>query len=58
DASSPYLYKAVTTGQTLKTARYQFYRINETGQEVEYIKNPLDHAKLSRVHPTSQDNKG
>ena len=26
DASSPYLYKAVTTGQTLKTAEFKFYR--------------------------------
>ncbi|MFP2050458.1 type VI secretion system tube protein TssD, partial [Escherichia coli] len=32
DASSPYLYKAVTTGQTLKTAEFKFYRINDAGQ--------------------------
>ena len=37
DASSPYLYKAVTTGQTLKTAEFKFYRINDAGQEVEYF---------------------
>lgn len=42
DASSPYLYKAVTTGQTLKTAEFKFYRINDAGQEVEYFNITLD----------------
>jgi type VI secretion system secreted protein Hcp len=37
DASSPYLYKAVTTGQKLKSAEVKFYRINDAGQEVEYF---------------------
>ena len=38
DASSPYLYKAVTTGQTLKEAEFKWYRIDDAGQEVEYVK--------------------
>ena len=37
DASSPYLYKAVSTGQKLKSAEIKFYRINDAGQEVEYF---------------------
>lgn len=49
DASSPYLYKAVTTGQTLKTAEFKFYRINDAGQEVEYFNITLDNVKLVRV---------
>lgn len=32
DASTPYLYKAVTTGQTLKTAEFKWYRIDDAGQ--------------------------
>lgn len=35
DASSPYLYKAATTGQTLKSAEFKWYRIDDAGQEVE-----------------------
>lgn len=37
DSSSPYLYKAVTTGQTLKCAEFRWYKINDAGQEVEYF---------------------
>ena len=33
DASSPYLYKAVSTGQKLKSAEVKFYRINDAGQK-------------------------
>ena len=29
DSSSPYLYKAVTTGQTLKSAEFKWYKIND-----------------------------
>ena len=35
DSSSPYLYKAVATGQTLQSAELKFYHINDAGQEVE-----------------------
>lgn len=37
DASSPYLYKAVTSGQKLQSAEVKFYRINDAGQETEYF---------------------
>ena len=37
DSSSPYLYKAVATGQTLKSAEIRFYHINDAGQEVCYF---------------------
>lgn len=36
DSSSPYLMKAVATGQTLQSAEFKWYRINDAGQEVEY----------------------
>ena len=55
DSSSPYLYKAVTTGQTLKTAEFKFYRINDAGQEVEYFNITLDNVKLVRVAPLMHD---
>ena len=48
-------YKAVTTGQTLKTAEFKFYRINDAGQEVEYFNITLDNVKLVRVAPLMHD---
>lgn len=33
DSSSPYLYKAVAKGQTLKSAEIRWYRINDAGRE-------------------------
>ena len=49
DSSSVYLYKAVTTGQTLKTAEFKWYRINESGQEVEYFTTKLENVKVVSV---------
>jgi type VI secretion system secreted protein Hcp len=49
DSSSPYLYKAVTTGQTLKTAEFKWYRINDAGQEVEYFNTTLENVKVVKV---------
>lgn len=37
DSSSPYLYKAVSTGQTLKSVEIRWYRINPAGQEEVYF---------------------
>ncbi|XRX96598.1 type VI secretion system contractile sheath large subunit [Cronobacter sakazakii] len=55
DASSPYLYKAVTTGQTLKSAEFKWYRINDAGQEVEYFNTKLENVKLVKVAPLMHD---
>lgn len=55
DASTPYLYKAVTSGQTLKTAEFKWYRINDAGQEVEYFNTKLETVKLVRVSPLMYD---
>ncbi|WP_407669451.1 Hcp family type VI secretion system effector [Paraburkholderia heleia] len=37
DAASPYLYKAVAKGQTLKSAELKWYRINHASQEEVYF---------------------
>lgn len=55
DASSPYLYKAVTTGQTLKEAIFSFYRTNDAGQEVEYFATKLENVKVVKVAPKMYD---
>lgn len=55
DSSSPYLYKAVTTGQTLKSAEFKWYRINDAGQEVEYFNVKLEKVKLAKVASKMHD---
>lgn len=55
DASSPYLYKAVTTGQTLQSAEFKWYRIDDAGQEVEYFVTTLENVKVVKVAPKMHD---
>jgi len=51
DASSPYLYKAVATGQTLQSAELKWYRINDAGQEQVYFIMLLEQVKITGVNP-------
>ncbi len=51
DSSSPYLYKAVTKGQTLKSAELKWYKINDAGQEVEYFNMLMEGVKIVSVSP-------
>lgn len=55
DTSSPYLFKAVATGQTLKTAEFKFYQINYAGQEEEYYNILLENVKVVSVSPVMHD---
>ncbi|ECO4312762.1 Hcp family type VI secretion system effector [Salmonella enterica] len=50
DSSSPYLYKAAATGQTLKSAEVRFYRINDAGQEVAYYSVLMENVKITGVN--------
>lgn len=58
DSSSPYLFKAAATGQTLKSAEFIFYNINDAGQEVEYYRITLDNVKMISVSPMMHDTRG
>lgn len=51
DSSSTYLYKAVSTGQQLKSAELKWYRINDAGQEVEYFNMLLENVRVTSVTP-------
>lgn len=51
DSSSPYLYKAVSTGQNLKSAEIKWYRIDDAGQEVEYFNTKMENVKIVSVKP-------
>ncbi|WP_122830167.1 type VI secretion system tube protein TssD, partial [Pseudomonas viridiflava] len=44
-------YKAVTSGQTLKSAEIKWYRVNDAGQEVEYFNTKLENVKVVSVAP-------
>lgn len=55
DSASPYLFKAAATGQTLKSAEFRFYHINDAGQEVEYYRITLEKVKVISVSPAMHD---
>ncbi|MGK3142185.1 type VI secretion system tube protein TssD [Pantoea sp. C2G6] len=55
DSSSSFLYKALTTGQTLNSATLKFYRINYSGQEEEYFNVTLEKVKVVNLMPVMQD---
>ncbi|HDG1709494.1 TPA: Hcp family type VI secretion system effector [Kluyvera ascorbata] len=55
DSSSPYLYKVVAKGQTLKSAEFKWYKINDAGQEVEYFNMLLEGVKVVSVCPLMHD---
>lgn len=55
DSSSPYLMKAVATGQTLQSAEFKWYRINDAGQEVEYYNMFLEGVTVVSVTPMMHD---
>ena len=55
DASTPYLYKAVTSGQTLKSAEFKWYRISDAGQEVVYYTTKLTNVKVVNVASKMHD---
>lgn len=51
DCSSPYLYKAVATGQRLASAEIKWYRINDAGMEAEYFNMLLEGVKVVSISP-------
>lgn len=55
DSSSPYLYKAIARGQTLKSAEFKWYQINDAGQEVEYFNMLLENVKVVSCTPHMLD---
>jgi type VI secretion system secreted protein Hcp len=55
DASTPYLYRATTTGQTLKSIEINWYKINSAGKEEEYFNTKLENVKVVAVEPKMFD---
>lgn len=55
DSASPYLYKAVATGQTLKEAEIRWYRISDAGQEEEYFNILMEDVKVISISPIMHD---
>lgn len=55
DCSTPYLYKAATTGQRLQKAEFKFYRISVNGLEEEYFRTTLEGVHVSSIEPCMLD---
>jgi type VI secretion system secreted protein Hcp len=55
DASTPYLYKAVSSGQTLKAVEIRWYKIDDAGKEKEYFNTKLENVKVVGVTPKMHD---
>ena len=55
DASSSYLFNALSTGQTLKKAKFIFYRINYNGLEEAYFKTTLENVRVVQIEPVMFD---
>lgn len=51
DSASPYLYKALSKGQTLKSAELRWYRIDDSGREKLYFTMLLENVKVSGINP-------
>ncbi|MEX3634264.1 Hcp family type VI secretion system effector [Paraburkholderia sp. BR14320] len=51
DRATPYLYKAVATGQTLQSAEIRWYRINDAGKEEVYFVMLLEGVKVCGINP-------
>ena len=51
DKATPYLYKAVAKGQTLKELIMIWYQIDDTGSEREYFRHTLNDVKITSICP-------
>lgn len=49
------MYKAVSTGQKLKSAEVKFYHINDAGQEVEYFSTLMEGVTVVSICPMMLD---
>jgi len=57
DAASPYLFKACCNGQKLESAVLRWYKIDESGQEVEYYQHELEGVKINSFSPQMANTK-
>ena len=55
DSSSPFLYEALTTGKTLKSAEFRFYNISHSGREVHYFTTLLEDVIITEIEPFMMD---
>lgn len=55
DISTPYLYRALTTGRSLCRAEFNFYKINHNGVEELYFKTILENVKVVGIEPLLMD---
>ncbi|NUU67969.1 type VI secretion system tube protein Hcp [Enterobacteriaceae bacterium BIT-l23] len=51
DRVTPFLYRALSEGQTLKSATIKMYRITEAGTEAEYFNILFNNVKITAITP-------
>ncbi|MCM7588353.1 type VI secretion system tube protein Hcp [Enterobacter chuandaensis] len=51
DRITPFLFRAVCTGKTFKTALVKMYKIDGAGIEREYFNITLENVKITRISP-------
>jgi type VI secretion system secreted protein Hcp len=51
DAASPYLFQACCNGKKLQKAIIKWYKIDETGNEVEYYQHLLEGVRINSYSP-------
>jgi len=51
DKATPYMYRAVANGETLKKAIIKWYRINDAGVEEEFMHMIMEDVKIVGVTP-------
>ncbi|MCA8956194.1 MAG: type VI secretion system tube protein Hcp [Planctomycetes bacterium] len=55
DRSSPQLWQAMTSGESLKVVRFDFYRINESGENEKYYSITLSEAIVVEMKSELED---
>lgn len=55
DCSSPLLYRALTTGKTLKKVEAKWFGINDNGQEIEYFNTLMENVRVVSISPVMFD---
>lgn len=51
DKSTPFLYRAISLGETLSEALLSWYRVNEAGVETEYFRTIMQGVKVVSIAP-------
>lgn len=55
DQTSPLLFQALNTGETISEAEIEWYRINAAGEEEHYFTTTIENARITRIRSYMPD---